>query len=516
MSIADVVLIVIIVMAALIGLLLGTGKSTVTLVAWLISFVAAFFLTRIVASSLFAIEAIEMIVVLLAGLMIEGGVGVSDALTSSYGIFCVLICIVLMIVVRLFMIIMVHFVKKALRKRAKKVSPPSRLGGFFINGAKGLAFTIMILIFASFIMAMPQMEFLRNDMEKSFMAKPMHEFVLTFNEHLLGPETQQRLAELRDKYDIQEPDIPVDPNEPDEPDPPEKEKATITFEDDGADNPVGPRTEEVGLEGIMLPVPVKFGHVFMGWFDNPGLTGAPITSPYTILADITLYAKWELFVPDEYTLSYVDNGADNGPFGDVVGVHDTLIDSLPAPLKDGYVFRGWFDNSAFTGSPVTAPFSLVSDITLYAKWEAKIDAFLLSDIQGLVSGLLYQFNFVADEAAFRAFYAFPDNGDKAAHEAMFVDSVLALHDSLPSLFANIASSKEAETLLLKISMEAGGDLYLATEAYLAELNATIGALDGDPFASIDSLTAEFASFQIAWQTALESVGLDIADAGIVF
>ena len=41
---------------------------------------------------------------------------------------------------------------------------------------------------------------------------------------------------------------------------------------------------------------------------------------------------------------------------------------LPTPTKDGYTFAGWYDNAEFTGEAVT---SVVTEITLYAKWEAQ-------------------------------------------------------------------------------------------------------------------------------------------------
>ena len=41
-----------------------------------------------------------------------------------------------------------------------------------------------------------------------------------------------------------------------------------------------------------------------------------------------------------------------------------------APIKDGYVFRGWYDNPEFTGDAIwSIPDTWFGDITLYARWE---------------------------------------------------------------------------------------------------------------------------------------------------
>ena len=47
-------------------------------------------------------------------------------------------------------------------------------------------------------------------------------------------------------------------------------------------------------EAVTLPTPVKAGHTFSGWYDNPGLKGTPITTiAEGSTGDITLYAKFQ-------------------------------------------------------------------------------------------------------------------------------------------------------------------------------------------------------------------------------
>ena len=46
----------------------------------------------------------------------------------------------------------------------------------------------------------------------------------------------------------------------------------------------------------------------------------------------------------------------------------TYLSSLPTLTRDGYHFCGWYDNEAFEGEPVCAPYYSKDKTTLYAKW----------------------------------------------------------------------------------------------------------------------------------------------------
>lgn len=49
--------------------------------------------------------------------------------------------------------------------------------------------------------------------------------------------------------------------------------------------------------------------------------------------------------------------------------HNSTI-SLPTPVKDGFIFRGWYQDTALT-IPFTATTKVTDNLTLYAKWEQK-------------------------------------------------------------------------------------------------------------------------------------------------
>ncbi|MCH5291644.1 MAG: leucine-rich repeat protein, partial [Treponema sp.] len=63
----------------------------------------------------------------------------------------------------------------------------------------------------------------------------------------------------------------------------------VTFESNGGTlcSPM----EALVLEKLQMPVPERQGYDFAGWFTDSGLEN-PVAYPYTVTADITLYAKW--------------------------------------------------------------------------------------------------------------------------------------------------------------------------------------------------------------------------------
>ncbi len=84
-----------------------------------------------------------------------------------------------------------------------------------------------------------------------------------------------------------------------------------------------------------LPVPIKNGYKFMGWYDNPSFTGTAYSS-FVPTANTMLYAKWEMLVMDE-ALDYVS---------DIV-TSDT-IDNLPASFDGQNVTYTSSDNNLYT------------------------------------------------------------------------------------------------------------------------------------------------------------------------
>lgn len=65
----------------------------------------------------------------------------------------------------------------------------------------------------------------------------------------------------------------------------------------------------------------------------------------------------------ERTYSFVTNSDQS-----VNPITSTYLNSLPTLTRDGYRFCGWYDNEAFEGKAVSAPYCSKEKNTLYAKW----------------------------------------------------------------------------------------------------------------------------------------------------
>ncbi len=130
---------------------------------------------------------------------------------------------------------------------------------------------------------------------------------------------------------------------------------TVNFISNGGSSVDAQRTVDVISKA---PKTNKDGYFFGGWFSDPSLT-APVTFPFTVNSDTTLYAKWHKI----YYVEFVTNG------GTEVRIQKTIdfITNPPSTQRDGYVFEGWYLDAALT-APASFPLSVNRDTTLYAKW----------------------------------------------------------------------------------------------------------------------------------------------------
>lgn len=104
---------------------------------------------------------------------------------------------------------------------------------------------------------------------------------------------------------------------------------------------------------ITTTTPQKKGYTFAGWYDNPELTGNPITGSITLKENTTLYAKWtpntvnykiayykEVYDNATGTTSYVYDSSrtSQGEVGTTVQATNSTIGTPPAQttIKEGY------------------------------------------------------------------------------------------------------------------------------------------------------------------------------------
>ena len=121
----------------------------------------------------------------------------------------------------------------------------------------------------------------------------------------------------------------------------------------------------------------RTGYTFEGWYDNPGFTGASITSLHTMDAENkNYYAKWS--AAQSYPINYVLNDSASHPATNpAVNLTSYTVETLPSPiavanpLRTGYTFQGWYDNAAFTGTAISSfPAMDAAPKTFYAKWSS--------------------------------------------------------------------------------------------------------------------------------------------------
>ncbi|MGN0983676.1 MAG: InlB B-repeat-containing protein, partial [Gemmiger sp.] len=122
--------------------------------------------------------------------------------------------------------------------------------------------------------------------------------------------------------------------------------------------------------GATLPVPVKTGYDFAGWYNNENLTGDSITAIGTTETDEkTFYAKW---TPKTYTVEFNTNGG-SAIADKTVSWEDTVLSGITDPAKPGWEFTGW-KCADVTVESTTKYSGLVandgvSEITLVAQWK---------------------------------------------------------------------------------------------------------------------------------------------------
>jgi len=142
----------------------------------------------------------------------------------------------------------------------------------------------------------------------------------------------------------------------------------INYELDGGSNNLGnPNEYNVESPTITLLNPSKVGYVFGGWFSDAEMTTAITSIPTGTTGDITIYALFTLSETG-YSITWVENGGT--PEQTDLTNQNYLPSVLPALIKTGYVFKGWFTNEALTIA--ATPGALIGEnTTLYAKFEVQ-------------------------------------------------------------------------------------------------------------------------------------------------
>lgn len=114
-----------------------------------------------------------------------------------------------------------------------------------------------------------------------------------------------------------------------------------------------------------LPTPTKDGFKFGGWYKD-----AKFTQPYDANEEVkksfALYANW---IPlYKVTLDAVGGLIDGKNVSEIYGASGEKLDSIPTPVKDGYIFAGWYKDADFT-QVYNSNETVTGTFALYAKWD---------------------------------------------------------------------------------------------------------------------------------------------------
>lgn len=121
--------------------------------------------------------------------------------------------------------------------------------------------------------------------------------------------------------------------------------------------------------------PVKDGYAFGGWYLDEGLS-EQVPENHTITTNLTLYAKW---TNGPFTVTFFTNG---GNAIAPISFDVNRIMTLPAPVRAGYVFKGWAEGATAT-TAITFTRMPARNLNLYALWEE-----VVVDVGEVVIGLL--------------------------------------------------------------------------------------------------------------------------------
>ena len=142
---------------------------------------------------------------------------------------------------------------------------------------------------------------------------------------------------------------------------------TITYHNvDGVEN-TNAKNYTVKSDPIEIKTLSKLGYTFEGWFSDKGLQQQADTTIETgSYGNLDFYAKWSL-VNYHITYTLYDGHYENGESNPDTYTIETDL-QLKNPVKDGYVFDGWYDQTEGGNKITEIKQGMTGQLTLYARW----------------------------------------------------------------------------------------------------------------------------------------------------
>ena len=147
----------------------------------------------------------------------------------------------------------------------------------------------------------------------------------------------------------------------------------ISFDTHGG-NAIHDKHYNVETESFTLPIPVRSGYTFLGWYIDVSYSGLAVSSiSKGTNGSFTLHAKWDI---NEYIVNTETNGGND--LGSLTYTVESGILSLPKAERSGYDFIGWHLRSDLSDEIITQiPTGTTGNMTLYAEWSAPIEYIII-------------------------------------------------------------------------------------------------------------------------------------------
>ena len=150
----------------------------------------------------------------------------------------------------------------------------------------------------------------------------------------------------------------------------------------GKNSSANPVSYSANSANIVLAEPTREGYSFAGWYTDSKFTGNSVKEIICKnAAAISLYAKWNLV---SYLIKYeLNGGIQNNTNPNTYSIETETI-TLAVPVREGYIFGGWYTNQNFTGDKITKIAKGSSgNITLYANWKEAVQTITAEDVYTL-------------------------------------------------------------------------------------------------------------------------------------
>ncbi|WP_395013630.1 InlB B-repeat-containing protein [Robinsoniella peoriensis] len=257
--------------------------------------------------------------------------------------------------------------------------------------------------------------------------------------------------------------------------------ASFTVNFDGNDHAENFVEEHSPYAEVKMPVVSVTGdEELIGWNTKQDGTGS-FYQPGEILSmpeqDITLYAQYG---KNKYTIKVVLNEGTLAPGIVIPNIYTPYTETIILPTaeqitKNGCIFKGWYKNPSFTGTPITEiTKGSYGDMTLYAKWIVDYVSGL-NEFFAIINKLNVQAITISDRSKIlraREIYDGLYAVQQAVIDSKYYRKLLRAEEKLAALEASMEESK----IVIELINNLGNEITLQDVKAISEARAAYDAL----------------------------------------